>query len=110
MFHPAVEPAETIAAVRNRLRQGHPEIFMEFDDFGQRILDGLTRERLLAILAGFFGALATLLATVGLYGMMSFTMAQRRQEIGIRTALGARRRQIVGIVMRDAGSVTGGRH
>jgi len=103
MIHSAVEPAETIAAVRNRLRQGHPEIFMEFDDFGQRILDGLTRERLLAMLAGFFGALATLLATVGLYGMMSFTMAQRRQEIGIRTALGARRSQIVGIVMRDAG-------
>jgi predicted permease len=103
MIHSAVDPAETIAAVRNRLRQEHPEIFMEFDDFGQRILDGLTRERLLAMLAGFFGALATLLATVGLYGMMSFTMAQRRQEIGIRTALGARRPQIVGIVMRDAG-------
>jgi putative ABC transport system permease protein len=47
--------------------------------------------------------LATLLATVGLYGMISFTTAQRRQEIGIRAALGARRRQIVGMVMRDAG-------
>jgi predicted permease len=102
MIHSTVEPAQTIAAVRNRLRQGHPEIFMEFDDFGQRILDGLTRERLLALLASFFGALATLLATVGLYGMVSFTMAQRRQEIGIRTAMGARRQQIVGLVMRDA--------
>jgi predicted permease len=102
MIHSSVEPAETIAAVRNRIRQDHPEMFMEFDDFGQRILDGLTRERLLAMLAGFFGALATLLATVGLYGMISFTMTQRRQEIGIRAALGACRRQIVGLVMRDA--------
>jgi putative ABC transport system permease protein len=103
MIHSAVDPALTIAAVRNRIRQGHPEIFVEFDDFRQRILDGLIRERLLAMLAGFFGVLATLLATVGLYGMISFTTAQRRQEIGIRAALGARRRQIVGMVMRDAG-------
>jgi predicted permease len=103
MIHSTVEPAQTIAAVRRRLRQGHPEIYMEFDDFGQRIMDGLTRERLLARLASFFGALATLLATIGLYGMVSFTMAQRRQEIGIRTAMGARRQQIVGLVMRDAG-------
>jgi ABC-type antimicrobial peptide transport system permease subunit len=103
MIYSTVDPAQTIAAVRNRLRQGHPEIYMEFDDFGQRILEGLTRERLLASLASFFGALATLLATVGLYGMVSFTMAQRRQEIGIRTALGARRQQIVGLLMRDAG-------
>jgi ABC-type antimicrobial peptide transport system permease subunit len=103
MIHSAVEPAVTIAAVRNRMRQAHPGIVMEFDDFGQRILDGLTRERLLAVLAGFFGVLATLLSTVGLYGMISFTMAQRRQELGIRAALGARRRQIVGMAMRDAG-------
>jgi predicted permease len=103
MIHSSVEPAQTIAAVRNRLRQAHPEMIMEFDDFGQQILNGLTRERLLAMLAGFFGVLATILATVGLYGMISFTTAQRRQEIGIRTALGARRRQIVGMVMRDAG-------
>jgi putative ABC transport system permease protein len=103
MIYSTVEPAQTIAAVRNRLRQRHPEIFMEFDDFGQRILDGLTRERLLALLASFFGALATLLATVGLYGMVSFTMAQRRQEIGIRIAMGARRQQIVGLAMRDTG-------
>jgi predicted permease len=100
-------PAETIAAVRHRLGQAHPEIYMEFDDFGQRILDGLTRERLLAVLAGFFGALATLLATIGLYGLVSFTMAQRRQEIGIRTAMGARRQQIVGLVMRDVGWLMG---
>ena len=50
---------------------------MELDDFGQRILDGLTRERLLALLASFFGALATLLATVGLYGMVRLSHLQR---------------------------------
>jgi ABC-type antimicrobial peptide transport system permease subunit len=54
------------------------------------------RERLLAILAAFFAGLATLLAGIGLYGVLDYSVLQRRREIGIRVAIGARPGQIVG--------------
>jgi putative ABC transport system permease protein len=63
----------------------------------------LLRERLMATLSGFFGALAAIIATVGLYGVMSYMVARRKNEIGIRIALGADRSDVVRMVMREAG-------
>ena len=71
--------------------------------FESRIRDGLVRERLLAMLAGFFGVLAVALTVVGLYGMLSYVVAQRRPEIGVRVALGARRFDILGLIVSEAG-------
>ena len=105
MIHVNVAPPTAIAAVKRRIAAAHPEIVMEFNGFQARIRDGLVRERLLALLSGFFGLLAALLVTVGLYGVVSFLVAGRRQEIGIRVALGARRGQVIGMVMRDAGKL-----
>jgi predicted permease len=103
MIHSSVDPAVAIAGIKHRLAESHPEILAEFSVFQSRIRAGLLRERLLAMLSGFFGALAAVLAVVGLYGMISFAVAQRRQEIGIRVALGAGRPQVIGMMMREAG-------
>jgi ABC-type antimicrobial peptide transport system permease subunit len=62
----------------------------------------LVQQRLIAMLSSLFGGLALVLACVGLYGLLAFTMVQRTGEIGIRMALGARRGSVVWLVVREA--------
>jgi predicted permease len=95
------------AAVQSLVRRQLPRIgagiaVTEWATIRQRIDDSIFEQRLLAMLGGFFGVLALLLAAVGLYGVMSYGMARRSGEIGIRMALGARRADVVGMVLRDA--------
>ncbi len=80
-----------------------PRIVVDFQALRTQIENSLVRERLMAMLSGFFGALAAVLAIVGLYGVMSYIVERRRNEIGIRMALGADRRTVVGMMMREAG-------
>jgi predicted permease len=94
---PAVE-----AAVRRRIAAWRPGTGMQFQGFQQRISDSLMRERLLAALSGFFGVLAALLASIGLYGVLAYQTVRRRSEIGIRLALGATRGQIMQLVLKEA--------
>jgi predicted permease len=94
---PAVE-----AAVRRRIAAWRSGTGMHFQGFERTISDGLMRERLLAALSGFFGGLAALLAIIGLYGVLAYNTMRRRNEIGIRMALGATRSQIVGMVLKEA--------
>jgi len=88
--------------MKDTMREANPNILLNFQSFDGQIRASLLRERLMATLAGFFGALAALLATIGLYGVMSYAVERRRSEIGIRLALGARGSEIVWMVMREA--------
>ena len=74
----------------------------------ETIDSNLTAERAIAMLASVFGMLATLLAGIGLYGILAYSTAQRTREIGIRMALGARRVTVVGLILREVLMLAGG--
>ncbi len=102
MIRSHVPPGETISAVKRRLADAYPEIRLTFHLFESDIRDTLVRERLMATLSGFFGFLAAVLAVIGLYGVMSYVVQRRTNEIGIRMALGAGRVSILSMILRDA--------
>jgi ABC-type antimicrobial peptide transport system permease subunit len=98
----SASPVAMIAAVRQKLNQISPEIRSNYRVLETEIRGSLVRERLMAVLSGFFGALAALLAAVGLYGVISYIVVARHNEIGIRLALGATRGSIVRTVLQKA--------
>ncbi|MGI9074694.1 MAG: FtsX-like permease family protein [Bryobacteraceae bacterium] len=91
-----------MSEVRKTVLHQNAGISLQFQIFKTQIRDSLLRERLMATLSGFFGFLAAILATVGLYGVVSYMVARRRNEIGIRIALGANRTKIIHLVVKEA--------
>jgi predicted permease len=96
------DPVAAETAVQRMLEREYPGLGMQFSDFQQGILDQLVGDRMMARLAGFFGILAALLVVVGLHGVLSYFLAQRRGEIGIRMALGASRGRVISGMLRDS--------
>jgi predicted permease len=91
--------------VQSAIAQVNKGITLDFNSLAEQIDDSLVQERLLATLSAFFGALALLLAMIGLYGAISYGVGQRRSEFGLRIALGARPITIVRLVMRDVAAM-----
>ncbi len=99
-------PMETVeAAIRRTVREVSSGISFNFTGLQDQIGQSLLAERLLATLSGFFGVLAVVLAMIGLYGVMSYTVAERTSEIGIRMALGARRADVTAMILRKAATL-----
>jgi ABC-type antimicrobial peptide transport system permease subunit len=95
-------PGGTISAVKAAVAEISPAIGLQFRSFSAQLDESLMRERLMATLSGGFGFLAGLLATLGLYGVIAYMVARRRNEIGVRIALGADRSRVIRLVLREA--------
>jgi predicted permease len=96
------EPNQLMGSLRAKVR----ELDANLPIFAMRTMDtqisnSLSTERMIASLSTVFGFVATVLAIIGLYGVMSYSVSQRTREIGIRMALGAEQGRVVGMVMRE---------
>lgn len=95
--------APLLSSLKHTILGINPGISIQFQTLPSQVRDSLLRERLMAMLSGFFGLLAATLATIGIYGVISYMVAQRRKEIGIRIALGADRRSVLTMILGEAG-------
>jgi putative ABC transport system permease protein len=94
-------PTALVSGVKSSIAEVNRDVSVQFKTLALQVDESLARERLLATLSGFFGGLALILAMVGLYGVMSYNVARRRNEIGIRMALGAEQAQVLRMVLRE---------
>ena len=94
---------ETLArSVGNAIESLGHEYPLRTKTIAQEVSQALVEDRVIAMLSGFFAALALLLASVGLYGLMSYAVTHRTREIGIRVAFGAQRPTVLWLVLREA--------
>jgi predicted permease len=102
------DPVSAFASIRAAVTQAGPALpVLELRTLDEQIDRSLRTERMLATLSSGFAAIALLLSVVGLYGVMSFVVTQRTQEIGVRLALGATRSDAVWLILRDALAMIG---
>jgi hypothetical protein len=92
---------QLIPSLRAAFAEVNPGVSLEFQNFENQVGDTLLQPRVVALLSVAFGLLALLLAMVGLYGVTSYAVVQRKGEIGIRMALGEQRQSVTWLMLRD---------
>jgi putative ABC transport system permease protein len=107
VIKPRTTAATLTPAIVRAVAEINPAIDVNVRVIRQAVSNGLVRERLMAALSGAFGALAGLLAAIGLYGVLSYTVTRRSNEIGIRLAMGASRAAVLRMVIVEAGWLVG---
>jgi ABC-type lipoprotein release transport system permease subunit len=102
MVRTAADPLALVPLIRNAAREVDPDLpLVDFRSQAQQVARGFSTERLLAGAASAFGIVAMLLASIGLFGLLTYNVQQRTREIGVRMALGARSGNVVALVMRQ---------
>ncbi len=99
------DPLALVPAVKAAVARVNPGLILEFRSLSEQLASSIARERVMARLSALFGAVALALATLGLYGVMAYSVTRRRNEIGVRLALGADRARVVRMVLADVSRV-----
>lgn len=103
----SLEPTSLVPILRAAVRDQDPSLALDsVMTMEDRVKESLAAPRTYAVFLGAFAIVALVVAGVGLFGVLSYTTAQRTREIGVRTALGAARRDILGLVVREAAAMT----
>ncbi len=104
----AQDPESIASALRQTVHEADANLpVFDLKTMDRQIDEDMFADRIVSMLSAFFGVLATALAAIGLYGVMSYTVTRRTREIGIRMALGAGRGEVVGLVMREVAILAG---